>query len=109
MRVCEFHLKMFLDLLKVSLYGSLQTYTPFPVAGFWTGLGEKTSGPELTSWDAIGQAVRPDQWWSSNPEVDLRLVFRTGIVGENLRSTSGLELGARTLLAGAHSLTNGEL
>jgi len=28
-------------------------------------------------------------------------------VGENLRSTSGLELGVRTLLAGAHSLTNG--
>jgi len=30
-------------------------------------------------------------------------------VGENLRSTSGLVLGARTLLAGAYSLTNGEL
>jgi len=39
----------------------------------------------------------------------LRLVFWTGIVGENLRSTSGLELRAQTLLAGAYSLTNGEL
>ena len=35
--------------------------------------------------------------------------FWTGTVRENLRSTSGLELGARTLLAGAYSLTNGEL
>jgi len=42
-------------------------------------------------------------------DIAQRLLFWTGIVGEDLRSTSGLELGARTLLAGAYSLTNGEL
>jgi len=36
-----------------------------------------------------------------------RWLFWTGLWGEDLRSTSGLELGARTLLVGVYSLTNG--
>jgi len=46
---------------------------------------------------------------NADPDPALKLVFGMGNVGEDLRSSSGLELGAWILLAGAYSLTNGIL
>jgi len=40
-------------------------------------------------------------------QAELRWILWMRLWGEDLRSTSGLELGVQTLLAGAYSLTNG--
>ena len=41
------------------------------------------------------------------PDNILRWLLSTGLWGEDLRLTSGLELGALTLFVGGYSLTNG--